>query len=198
MCIVQIAHGVTQPPDRLAIEYSTCVIIPDPLHQVLYSCHDPHRCPPCCTCHLHTTSQANVILHMKRRIKVKLLKCSKFEFKPRHVNDLSPIKLRYLLLDFSEDDPPGELTVPQTDIRINPMSNLIVIHIGLIVTSKKAYVMLSSRTEQQSLFSRKSVGFGCELAWPRYESHLCWHCPCLEYRSRIVEKIAKETIRMNH
>jgi hypothetical protein len=38
---------------------------PGPLHQVSYSCLDPHRCPPCCTCHLHITRQANMFLHMK-------------------------------------------------------------------------------------------------------------------------------------
>jgi hypothetical protein len=32
-----------------------CLIIPGPPHQVSYSCHNSHRCPPCHTCHLHTT-----------------------------------------------------------------------------------------------------------------------------------------------
>jgi hypothetical protein len=41
-----------------------CLIIPGPLHQVSYSCHDSCHCPPCHTCHLHTTRQANAILHM--------------------------------------------------------------------------------------------------------------------------------------
>jgi hypothetical protein len=36
--------------------------IPSGLHRVSYSCHDPHRCPPCRTCYLHTTRQANMIL----------------------------------------------------------------------------------------------------------------------------------------
>jgi hypothetical protein len=31
-----------------------CLIILDPLHQVSYSCHDPRRCSPCRTYHLHT------------------------------------------------------------------------------------------------------------------------------------------------
>jgi hypothetical protein len=87
--MVQTAHSVTRPPDRPATEYPTCAIIPDPQHQVSYSCHDPHRCPPCCTCHLHTTRQANMILHIIQRIKVKQLKCLGFEFKPRQVNDSS-------------------------------------------------------------------------------------------------------------
>jgi hypothetical protein len=54
-----------------------------PLHQVSYSCHDPHRY------HLHTTRQANAILHMIQRIKVKLSKCPGFKFKPHQVNDSS-------------------------------------------------------------------------------------------------------------
>jgi hypothetical protein len=71
ICIVQTTHSVTQPPDRPAIEYPTYAIIPGSLHLISYSCHDPHRCPPCRTCHLHTTRQANMILHMKQRIKIK-------------------------------------------------------------------------------------------------------------------------------
>jgi hypothetical protein len=43
---VQTAHGATRPLDRPAIEYPTCVTIPDPLHQVSYSCHGPRRCTP--------------------------------------------------------------------------------------------------------------------------------------------------------
>jgi hypothetical protein len=30
--------------DRPATEYPTCATILGPLHQVSYSCHDPHRC----------------------------------------------------------------------------------------------------------------------------------------------------------
>jgi hypothetical protein len=41
------------------------------------------------TCHLHTMRQANMILLMKQRIKVKLSKCPRFEFKPHQVNDSS-------------------------------------------------------------------------------------------------------------
>jgi hypothetical protein len=44
---VQTAHGTTQPLDRPTIEYPTCATISGPLHQVSYSCHDPHRCTPC-------------------------------------------------------------------------------------------------------------------------------------------------------
>jgi hypothetical protein len=40
-----------------------CLTIIDPVHQVPYSFLDPYRCPSCRTCHLHTTGQANVILH---------------------------------------------------------------------------------------------------------------------------------------
>jgi hypothetical protein len=70
-------------------EYPTCATIPGPLHQISYSCHDPCRCPSWRTCHLHTTRQANMILLMKQRIKVKLSKCPRFEFKPHQVNDSS-------------------------------------------------------------------------------------------------------------
>jgi hypothetical protein len=66
MCTVQTAHGVTRPLDRPVTEYLTCATIPDPLHQVSYSCHDLHRCTSCRTCHLHTTRQANVIFQMKQ------------------------------------------------------------------------------------------------------------------------------------
>jgi hypothetical protein len=69
--MVQTAHDATRPLDRPTTEYSTCVTIPNPLHQVFYSCHDPRRCTPCRTCHLHTTRQANVILQMKQRQKKK-------------------------------------------------------------------------------------------------------------------------------
>jgi hypothetical protein len=43
-----------------------CLTIPGPLHQVFYFCHDPHRCPPCHTCYLQTTRQANSIHHTKQ------------------------------------------------------------------------------------------------------------------------------------
>jgi hypothetical protein len=65
-------------------------IIPGPLHQVSYSYHNPHRCPPYRTCHLHTTRQVNAILQTRiidSRIEPR--KCPWFEFKPRHVNDSS-------------------------------------------------------------------------------------------------------------
>jgi hypothetical protein len=69
--MVQTAHNVTRPPDRQATEYPTCATNPDPLHQVSYSCHDPHRCTSCRTCHLHTMRQANTILQTKKKIKEK-------------------------------------------------------------------------------------------------------------------------------
>jgi hypothetical protein len=53
--------------DRPATEYLTCATILGPLHQVSFSCHDPHRCTPYRTFHLHTTRQANTILKMKQR-----------------------------------------------------------------------------------------------------------------------------------
>jgi hypothetical protein len=43
-CRVQTANSVTWPSDCPVTEYPTCATIPDPLHQVSYSCHDPHRC----------------------------------------------------------------------------------------------------------------------------------------------------------
>jgi hypothetical protein len=55
MCTVQTAQSVTWPLDCPAIEYPICATIPSPLHQVSYSCHDPHHCISCRTCHLHTT-----------------------------------------------------------------------------------------------------------------------------------------------
>jgi hypothetical protein len=64
---VHAAHGATRPLDRPATEYPTSATIPDPLHQVSYSFHDPRRCMPCHICHLHTTRQANVILQTKQR-----------------------------------------------------------------------------------------------------------------------------------
>jgi hypothetical protein len=85
-CMVQTAHNVTWTLDRSTTEYPTCVIIPSPLHQVSYSCHDPRHCLSCRTCNLHTTRQANMTLHMIQRIKVKQLKCLGFKFKPQHVN----------------------------------------------------------------------------------------------------------------
>jgi hypothetical protein len=59
---VQTAHGATQPLNRPATEYPTYAIILDPLHQVSYTYHDPHHYTACCTYHLHTTRQVNVIL----------------------------------------------------------------------------------------------------------------------------------------
>jgi hypothetical protein len=61
-CTVQTAHGASRPLDHPATEYPTCATIPDPLHQVSYSCHDPRRYTSCRTCHLHTTRQANTII----------------------------------------------------------------------------------------------------------------------------------------
>jgi hypothetical protein len=55
MWTVQTAHNATWPLDHPTTEYPTCATIPGPLHQVSYSCHDPRRCTPCHTGHLHTT-----------------------------------------------------------------------------------------------------------------------------------------------
>jgi hypothetical protein len=62
-CQVQTAHGATRPLDHLTTEYLPYATIPGPLHQVSYSCHGPHRCTPCRTCHLHTTRQVNASLN---------------------------------------------------------------------------------------------------------------------------------------
>jgi hypothetical protein len=64
---VQTAHDITRPLDRPATEYPTCATIIGPLHQVSYSCHDPHHYTSCRTCHLHTMRQANTILQMNQR-----------------------------------------------------------------------------------------------------------------------------------
>jgi hypothetical protein len=85
-CTVQTAHGVTRPPDHSATVYPTCATISGPLHQVSYFLHDPHRCPPCRTCHLHTMRQANTISKWNKD-KVKQSKCPEFEFKHQQVND---------------------------------------------------------------------------------------------------------------
>jgi hypothetical protein len=45
--------------------------------------------------HLHTTRQATVILHMNKGNSVESQKYPRFKFNPQHVNDSSPIKLRY-------------------------------------------------------------------------------------------------------
>jgi hypothetical protein len=66
-CTMQIAHGITWPSDRPVTKCPTCTIISGHLHQVSYSYHNPHRCPPYRTWHLHIMRQANVILQMKQR-----------------------------------------------------------------------------------------------------------------------------------
>jgi hypothetical protein len=78
-----------------------CLTIPNPLHQIFYSCLDPHRYSPYRTYHQHTMRQANTILHTKQRIQEKLTKYPGFEFKPRYVNGSSHIKPRYWSHGFS-------------------------------------------------------------------------------------------------
>jgi hypothetical protein len=68
-----------------------CLTIPSPLHQISYSCHDSHCCPSCCTCHLHTISQANVILYTNKGNSVETPKYLGFKFKHRHVNESSQL-----------------------------------------------------------------------------------------------------------
>jgi hypothetical protein len=102
-----LVHGADHTRRHLTFRSSghrvpdLCLTIPGPLHRVSYSYLDPHRCPSCRTCYLHITKQSNMILHTKHGIKVKQLKHPRFKFKPRHVNDSSPIKPRYWLLSFS-------------------------------------------------------------------------------------------------
>jgi hypothetical protein len=69
-----------------------CMIIPDSLHQVSYSCLDPHRCPPCRIHHLHITRQANTFLQTEwLNLGLVQLKSTKFKFKLKEVNYSSHI-----------------------------------------------------------------------------------------------------------
>jgi hypothetical protein len=88
-CTMQTAHSATRPLDRPATEYPTSATIPSHLHQISYSCHDPHRCTSCRTCHLHTMRQANTILQTKQDKRKTKWNCPGFEIKPRQVNDSS-------------------------------------------------------------------------------------------------------------
>jgi hypothetical protein len=69
--LMLLVHGVDRT-QRHSISRSSghwvpdlCLTIPDSLHQVSYSCHDPHHCPPCHIYHMYTTRQANTILHTR-------------------------------------------------------------------------------------------------------------------------------------
>jgi hypothetical protein len=64
-CTVQTTHDITRPLNCPATEYLTCETISDPLQQVSYFWQDLRHFPPCRTCHLHTTRQANTILQTK-------------------------------------------------------------------------------------------------------------------------------------
>jgi hypothetical protein len=86
---MQTAHDATRPLDRPTTEYPTCATIPDPLHQISYSCHDPHRCTSCYACHLYTTRQANVILKRNKNKRKTKRNYPEFKFKHRQVNDSS-------------------------------------------------------------------------------------------------------------
>jgi hypothetical protein len=68
-----------------------CLIIFDSLHHVFYSCLNHHRCPPCRTYHIHTTRQANTILHTNKGNSVEPQKCLGFEFKHQHICDSSQL-----------------------------------------------------------------------------------------------------------
>jgi hypothetical protein len=58
-CLIVYGADRTQhyPTPRSSIHRvpDLCLTIHNPLHQVSYSCLDPHHCPPCRTCHLHIT-----------------------------------------------------------------------------------------------------------------------------------------------
>jgi hypothetical protein len=90
-----LVHGADRTQHHLTSRSSghrvpdLCLIIPDPLHQVSYSWLDPHRYLPYRTCQLHTTRQANMILHMNKNKSIKPPKSPRFEFKPWQVNDSS-------------------------------------------------------------------------------------------------------------
>jgi hypothetical protein len=77
-------HPTSRSPDHQV--HDLCLTIPGPLHHIS---HDPHRCSPCHTCHLHTTRQVNVILHTNKYNSIDPHKCPEFEFKPQHANDSS-------------------------------------------------------------------------------------------------------------
>jgi hypothetical protein len=80
-------HLTSRSPGHRAPDL--CLIISGPLHQVSYSYHNPHCYLSCRTCHLHTTRQANTILHTNKSNSVEASKCLRFEFKSRHVNNSS-------------------------------------------------------------------------------------------------------------
>jgi hypothetical protein len=90
----------TRHLDHSATEYQTYAIIPGPLHQVSYSCHDPRRCTPCRTCHLHTMRQANTILQRNKN-KGKTIEMSRIRIQTSTSQWLITIKLRNWPLDFS-------------------------------------------------------------------------------------------------
>jgi hypothetical protein len=100
-CTVLTAHYTTPPLDCPATEYPNGATIPGPLHQVSYSCHDPRRCTPCRTCHLHTTRQANVILQTKQRQKKNKLKLSRIRIQSSPSQWLITIKPMNCPLGFS-------------------------------------------------------------------------------------------------
>jgi hypothetical protein len=88
-CIVQTAHGVTRPPDRPVTEYPTyawpspilCTRSPTPATILVIVRHvTPTTCTP---------RDKQTRFSTQTKIKVKLLKCPGFKFKPRHLNDSS-------------------------------------------------------------------------------------------------------------
>ncbi len=62
-----------------ATKYPTYATIPGPLHQVSYSYHDPHHCPPCAPAHHKTSKRDSPNEQAKGKTNERL----GFEFKPR-------------------------------------------------------------------------------------------------------------------
>jgi hypothetical protein len=85
---------IIQPPSARPV-----LTISGPLHQVFYSCLDPHWCPPCCTCYLHTTRQVNIIFQMKQN-KGKTTEISRIWIRTSTCQWLITIKSSNWSLDF--------------------------------------------------------------------------------------------------
>jgi ATP-dependent DNA helicase PIF1 len=87
-----VDDGCVRLPDVICIPYTGSdsninLLIESVFPMLDENLSDPNyitcRAILCCTCDLHTMRQANAILHMNQRIKIKLPKCPGFEFKPR-------------------------------------------------------------------------------------------------------------------
>jgi hypothetical protein len=103
-----------------------CLTFLGPLHPVYYFCLDPGRYPPCRIYHLHTTRQANTILHTNKGNNVEPRKCPRFKLKSRQVNNSSHIKPSNWSLGFSISPLISILTIKSTkfELRIqDPMKH---------------------------------------------------------------------------